>query len=154
MNAPAFNATGLRSLELAGSTFYLRDGLMELWLAVIVDALAGKDVEWMHRLRDDLRYQATIVFDGLLAARLDAHLITEERLHEFVELCRRVRTELSEGHFALGPLAARLGAERWDTEMAPRLVRVTDAVLWLADQADGADHTCCLPAQRREIIGD
>ncbi len=135
MNTPGFSATGLRSLELAGSAFYLRDGLMELWLAIIADALRAHDRPWMRRLRDDLSYQATLVFDGWLAARLDVHLTSPDRLSAFVVLCHDVRAALASGQFAVGPLAASVGADRWDADMAPRLIRVTDAVLWLVDQA-------------------
>ena len=132
MDAPTFNATGLRSLALGGSAFYLRDGLMELWLAVMVDALAGDSAEWVRRMQRDMREQATIVFDGLLTAELDAHMSSASRVERFVSECRDVRDRLASGTFSPGPLAARIGGARWDSEMPPRLVRVTDAVLWLA----------------------
>lgn len=135
MNAPAFHATGLRSLELSGTSFYLRDGLMEIWLALIVDSLGETQTDWLRRLRDDLRYQATIVFDGHLAARLDAHLCDPERIHTFVQLCRTVRSGLAGDAFVPGPLAARVGGARWQSDLSPRLLRVTDAVLWLTEQA-------------------
>lgn len=132
-----FDATGLRALELAGSTFYLRDGLMQVWLAVLADTLSDdtRPAAWKWRLEDDIRYQATIVFDGLLVANIDAHLTTVSRLREFVAICRDVRRQLDGPRFEAGSLAARVGAGRWDDRMAPRLVRVTDAVLWLAEQA-------------------
>ena len=140
MHGPAFNATGLRSLELGGTSFYLRDGLMEVWLAVVADTLAGTDTPWLQRLRDDLRYQATVVFDGWLAARLDPHLTSAERRRQFTELCHRLRAELDSGQFVKGPLASRVGSGRWNAAMAARLVRVTDAVLWLLHHAT---HASC-----------
>jgi hypothetical protein len=135
MSDPVFKPTGLRSLELAGSHFYLRDGLMEVWLALVVDELdrvpPHDRAPWMARMREDLHYQATIVFDGLLAARLDRHLDDEGKLRWFETLCRKLRSDLDAGAFTPGPFAARVGAGRWDEAMPQRLTRVTDAVLWL-----------------------
>lgn len=133
-----FDATGVRALELAGSAFYLRDGLMQVWLAVLADTLSDdvRPAAWKWRLEDDIRYQATLVFDGLLVANIDAHLTTPDRLTEFVAICRDVRGRLASDRFEAGPLARRVGSGRWDAGMAPRLVRVTDAVLWLAEQAE------------------
>ncbi len=137
-----FIPTGLRALEVQGSQFYLRDGLLEVWFAVMADALAADEqpAQWKWRLEDDLRYQATLVFDGLLSACLDGHLAPQSHLDAFVGLCRHVRHELSTGDFAAGPLATRVGSGRWNDGFALRLARVTDAFLWLVSlaQEDGS----------------
>ena len=126
----------VRALEIGGRAFYLRDGLMEVWLAVIVDKLAEEShpPAWKGRLARDLREQSTLVFDGLVSASLDAHLTTPERLEEFVRICHEVRTALASDDFRAGPTARVLGSGRWNDDMGRRLTRVTDAVLWLAAQ--------------------
>ncbi len=123
-------------MELRGSVFYLRDGLMQLWLALVADAIHMRPdaAPWLTHVEADLRYQATIVFNGLLAARLDGHLETDAHLAQFVDMCEGVRHALNADHFTPGPLAAEVGRDRWTDEMPARLVRVTDAVLWIARQ--------------------
>ncbi len=152
MSAPSFDAVGVRSVELGGRAFFQRDGLMELWFAVLADALAEDErpAAWKWHLEDDLTYQATLIYDGLLVASLDAHLATTDRIDELAALCRGVRGRLAEGDFSPGPLAQRVGRARWRDELGPRLVRVIDAFLWLADQAKAERGAAGRPARAPE----
>ena len=133
-----------RALELAGHTFYLRDGLLQVWLAVMADALAAdaQPAAWKWRLEDDFRYQATLRFDGLLAARLDPHLDgtgdgeRDARREAFVTLVRRVRAQVADPSLSLGPLAERLCGDRCRRSVRKRLARIADALLWMSRGTD------------------
>jgi hypothetical protein len=134
---------GLRKLELSGRSFYCRDGLLEIWLAVVADQLAANQLAgaaepWQAALREELALQARVKFNGLICAELDSHLGSVARVASFTALCRAVRARLLDQGFAPGALAMEIGGERWSPAMPARLVRIADAVLWLLHPAGEA----------------
>lgn len=142
---------GIRFTEYRGRGFFCRDGLLEVWLAIVVDELdgeAGLAPDWLARLRDDFRAQATVVFDGLMETRLDPHLTSEARRQRMVSLCHRVAQRLHQRHApgrhpGLGrenpmaeSLAARVGGRRWSRgDTIAGLSRINDSFIWLLEAA-------------------
>jgi hypothetical protein len=132
---------GLRQLELSGRSFYCRDGLLEIWLAVMADELAGAGEPWLTALRDELALLARVRFDGLMCAELDRHLGTAARVAAFGALCQAVRGRLLDHGFAPGALATEIGGARWSAAMPARVARIADAVLWLLQPNGGEMRT-------------
>jgi hypothetical protein len=130
--------SGMRWTEYRGRGFYCRDGLLEVWLAVVVDELDRQGhlgASSLRSLRDDFHAQASVVFDGLMETRLDSHLPDDASRLELVALCQRLAARLRGGERPAGPLAIRIGGERWARgETIAGLTRITAAFLWLLDE--------------------
>lgn len=126
----------MRWTEFRGRGFFCRDGLLEIWLALVVDELdrACDGGLELGALRDDFRAQAMVAFDGLMETRLDAHLAGERERRSLVAVCQRLRARLVQGERPSGPCADRVGGERWSRQdTLAGLARVAGAFLWLLD---------------------
>jgi hypothetical protein len=128
----------MRWTEYRGRGFFCRDGLLEVWLALVVDELDRRPPEsearWMSRLRDDFRTQATVAFDGIMETRLDPHLAGESQRRLLASLFEQLGARLARGERPEGPLAERVGGERWARrETLDGLSRIAGAFLWLLD---------------------
>ena len=131
---------GPRYTEYRGVGFWCRDGLLEVWLATVVDELdrmqrAKPLPPWLRRLRDDWRAQATIVYDGVVTCRLDDHVVDEHRRAELSELCRHIGELIhSADRQIAGTLTRRVAGTRWTrADTSARLERITGAFLWVLD---------------------
>lgn len=135
-------AVGLRWLELRGRGFWCRDGLLEVWLAMLVDEIDARSATpneanaWMAALREDWHAQATTVFDGVMTSSLDAHLSSHIQQQQLMQLCRNLREQLAAGNYRPAGLAHRVGAARWQqADIHSRLLRVADALLYLLGES-------------------
>ena len=131
--------SGMRWTEYQGRGFFTRDGLLEVWLAIVVDEIDRRPgrAAFMASLRDDFQAQATVVFDGIVETRLDPHLGCDGDRRALVALCRELRERLVSGDKPKGPLADRVAGSRWEREdTLAGLSRVAAAFLWLLDEAD------------------
>ena len=119
---------GMRWLGLDGIGFFSRDGLLALWLALLVDDVeAGSSEPWERGLAAEWRSQVTVCFDGVMTSELDAHLRDPTR-------CRRLRGEVERRVAEPGPLTRRIEGNRWGRPATwAGLGRVADAMLWLLD---------------------
>lgn len=139
----------MRWTEYRGRGFFCRDGLLELWLALVVDELdrrGGGEGAWAATLREDFRIQATVAFDGIMETRLDPHLPGESQRRSLASLFAQLRERLARGDGAPGPLARRVGGERWARhETAAGLARIAGAFLWLLEPAAPAPPSLMPP---------
>ena len=124
---------GLRGLALGDDRFFCRDGLLELWLAILVDRMGEGPLEpWQESLIAEWRSQATVRFSGVMTSELDRHLDGEDRISEVAQLCDEIRGELAGGVFEPGPLARRvMGFGVTADAMDAGLLRIADSMLWL-----------------------
>lgn len=124
----------VRWTEFRGRGFWSRDGLLELWLALLVDELDRQEAAgWKKRMRDDWLTQATIVFDGVMSAQLDDHIDDDAKRLEAIGLCRRLRCAL-EAPLPPGQHAERVAGERLSREdTLAGLCRLADAFVWLLE---------------------
>jgi len=139
------SSTGLRGLSLGGDRFFCRDGLLEVWLAMLVDRMSrGTTPAWQRGLLDEWRSQATVRFDGVMTAELDPYFSdgaadggspsSAERRAELTRICREVRAEIERGALTPGPLTRRvLGYGYLGEDERPSLLRIADSMLWLLE---------------------
>jgi hypothetical protein len=132
--------------EYRGTGFWCRDGLLEVWLATLVDTLdtranwggADGNNRWLKQLRDQWYDQATITGCDT-SARLDDHVADEPRRRTLLALCHGARERIAFDVRPLkGSLAWRVGARvaLWQREgSARRLLRMADSFIWLLDDA-------------------
>ena len=144
------SALGLRGLALGDDRFFCRDGLLEVWLALLVDRMAEQALEaWQESLVAEWRSQATVRFSGVMTSQHDPYVDRRARIDELATVCLELRGALAEGRLVPGPLARRvlrfgvLGLANEDldrilragTETHAGLVRVADSMLWLLGRA-------------------
>ena len=143
--AVASEADGVRWTEFRGRGFWSRDGLLEVWLAVLVDELDRRvdGAPWMKSMRDAWLASANVSFNGLVSTELDAHIDSEAKREVAIALCRDVRRRLDKEGADPGSMAAafgtharRVGGTRWQRrDTAKGLLRVADSFLWLLEDA-------------------
>jgi hypothetical protein len=135
---------GVRWTAFRGLGFWSRDGLLQIWLALLVDDLddpPSSSTAWLQALCDDWRLLASIRFNGLIESQLDDHIDDEPKRREAIVFCRRVRARIAEqtSHGASwgGPLARQVGGSRLGREDTQRgLLRTADAFLWLLERGE------------------
>jgi len=129
-------------IEYRGQGFWCRDGLLEVWFAMLVDEIdasaadAGAD---LGAARECLYEHATIRFSGEKKAALDPVLASRARYGHMVSLVRRLRDRVAAGtgEPARGSLAHRIGGGLWQQPQWPaRVLRVADSFLWLLEQPE------------------
>ncbi len=125
----------VRFTEYRGRGFWSRDGLLELWLALLVDELDRQQASgWKKRMRDDWLAQATIVFDGVMAAQLDDHIDDDAKRIEAIGLFKRLRDDLAAAPLPEKGHVARVAGARLAREDTRRgLCRLADAFVWLLE---------------------
>jgi hypothetical protein len=127
----------MRWTEFRGTGFWSRDGLVEIWLAALVDEIdrsGSTPSDWLVAMRNDWLSQASVTFDGLMESRLDDHIDGERKCHHAIALCRSVRDQLQRGQRPDGPQARRIGGPRLQRDDAPEgLMRVAGSFLWLLE---------------------
>jgi hypothetical protein len=135
--------SGLRKLGLDGRSFFCRDGLLEIWYAVVVDALEATEpsADWQLALAAEWRSQATVRFAGVMTAELDRYVRAPKPRATLAALCRRLRDDLEGEALPPGPLTRRVSKDRWaDDETRHGLLRIANAMLWLlGDDAGSRD---------------
>lgn len=126
----------VRWTEFRGRGFWSRDGLLQVWLAVLVDELDRRAVNgWQKHMRDDWLFTAGVSFNGLVSTQLDDHINSDDKRMITIALCRDVRTKLDSELDVAGAHTARIGGSRLAREDTPRgLLRVADSFLWLLEQ--------------------
>jgi len=128
---------GTRWTEFRGQGFWSRDGLLQLWLALLVDEIDRRGTTgWLRAMRDDWLSQARISFEGLMSSQLDEHIDSEPRRQEAVALCRDVQQRLSRSELdaTIGLHARQIGGQRWQHEgTVAGLGRVAGSFVWLLD---------------------
>jgi hypothetical protein len=124
---------GLRALALGDDRFFCRDGLLEVWLAMIVDRMSERPLAaWQQSLTSEWRSQVTVRFSGMMTAELDPYIDRDERRRVLVDVCVELRDELDRGKHEPGPLARRvLAFSTIGLERGAGLLRVADSMLWL-----------------------
>lgn len=137
--------TGLRGLALGDDRFFCRDGLLEVWLAILVDRISEEPMAaWQRGLAAEWRSQATVRFDGVMMAELDRHVDRAERAEALARICLELRGAIVDGRLEPGPLARRVmglgGAELRLDERRDGLVRVADSMLWLLGRQPTGDR--------------
>jgi hypothetical protein len=128
-------------IEYRGQGFWCRDGLLEVWLAMLVDEIdhadAHPDLADLGAARECLYQHATIQFSGEKKAALDGVLQGELRCGHMVSLGRRLRDRVAAGSGEPpdGSLARRIGGALWQQREWPtRVLRVADSFLWLLER--------------------
>jgi hypothetical protein len=146
---PAVAPLGTSWTEYRGRGFWCRDGLLEVWLATLVDALDARaswggaqgSNRWLKLLRDHWYDHATIGAGCDTSARLDDHLADEPRRHTLLALCHAARERIAFDDRPLrSSLTWRVGerVELWQREGSTRrMLRVADSFIWLLDDAVG-----------------
>jgi hypothetical protein len=129
--------------EYRGQGFWCRDGMAEVWLALMVDDLdlrARRDgpwqERWARRLRDQWYEQVTVIYRGLVASSLDDHLDSEGRREAIVGAMqeRRERTAAGQDRPSPRSVARMVGGAVFERERATeQILRVADSFLWLLD---------------------
>lgn len=129
-------------IEFRGQGFWCRDGLLEVWLAMLVDEIdrtqRGDDALRMGTLRDCLYQHATIRFSGSKEAVLDPTLAGEGLCDRVLAVSRELRRRIARGEAepAPGTLARRIGGALWAQDGWPsRLLRVADSFVWIIEVA-------------------
>jgi hypothetical protein len=128
-------------IEFRGQGFWCRDGLLEVWLAMLVDEIdaTAADAQGgdLRAARECLYEHATITFSGDKRAQLDTVLPSDTRCRHMVSLGRRLRDRVAAGDAEprQGSLARRIGGGLWQQHEWPRRVlRVADSFLWLLER--------------------
>lgn len=143
-------APGLRGLALGADRFFCRDGLLEVWLATLVDRMSQESrAPWQESLIEEWRSQATVGFSGVMTSQLDRYVDREERRDELTRICVELRGALAAGQLEPGPLTRRVlglrarpavdGSDEHpaDGSLEPHgdrgagLLRVADSMIWL-----------------------
>ncbi len=129
--------------EYRGQGFWCRDGMAEVWLALMVDELderARQDTTWEDRWARQLRHQwyeqVTVIYRGLVASSLDDHLTIEPRRRAIVSLMRELRDRIASGDGLPSPrsVARMVGGAVFERDRGTeQILRVADSFLWLLD---------------------
>ncbi len=129
--------------EYRGQGFWCRDGMLEVWLALLVDELdtqapAGgtEQDRWLRVLRDQWYQQVTVIYRGLVGSSLDEHLTTEARRRVIVGVVRQLRDRTAAGETLPQPgsVARLVGGAVFERDGATaQILRVADSFLWLLD---------------------
>jgi hypothetical protein len=135
-------------IEYRGQGFWCRDGLLEVWLAMLVDEIDSNATDAtggdLRAARECLYEHATIRFSGEKKAALDAVLPSGARCRHMVSLGRRLRDRVAAGtgEPLRGSLARRIGGALWQQPQWPaRVLRVADSFLWLLEQPEQTQGT-------------
>jgi hypothetical protein len=121
----------MSGIACRGRAFWCRDGLLELWLALLCDEIDSRAEPQLGGLRALLHDGASVRFDGLRQVSLDP--LSDARLDDLAALCRTARTRVR-AEPPRGTLSLRLARGRWgDPAVAAGLERVADSLLWLLE---------------------
>ncbi|MBW2453844.1 MAG: hypothetical protein JRI68_05015 [Deltaproteobacteria bacterium] len=133
--------------EYRGQGFWCRDGMVEVWLALLVDELderggeaGGELPRWLLRLREQWIEQVSVIYRGLVSSSLDDWVSNEGRRQELVGLIRPLRERLASGAVtpAPGSVARAVGGAVFERDRATeQILRVADSFLWLLDGSLG-----------------
>jgi hypothetical protein len=135
--------------EYRGQGFWCRDGMVEVWLAMLVDELDDSEGQgsghprWLLRLREQWIEQISVIYQGLVCSSLD-HLVSDEkRRQQLVDLIRPLRERLAMGKVAPAPgsVARAVGGAVFERDrFDEQILRVADAFLWLLEGSLAADE--------------
>jgi len=147
--------------EFRGQGFWCRDGMVEVWLALLVDELdqrageAGGDLPaWLGRLRAQWLEQVSVIYRGLVSSSLDDLVSDEARRQELVDLMRVLRDRIAGGAHTAAPgsVARAVGGAVFERErFDDQILRVADSFLWLLETGDGAEAE---PPGQRLLTGE
>jgi hypothetical protein len=82
--------------EYRGNGFWSRDGLLEMWLEALADAVPDDAPPWLLDAREYWRNQARVGYMGCVSADLDAIVSTEERLATVLNVVRVANERLAQ----------------------------------------------------------
>jgi hypothetical protein len=124
----------MSGIAYRGRVFWCRDGLLELWLALLCEEIDAQAATHLRALRALLYDGASVQFNGLRQVDLDPQTTDDDARRELVDLCRTARARLRTAP-PRGALAHRLARGRWgDPAMAAGLERVADSLVWLLEE--------------------
>lgn len=134
--------------EYRGQGFWCRDGMVEVWLALLVDELdeqmrhgGARHPRWLRGLREQWLEQVSVIYRGLVSSSLDDHVSNEGRRQELLGLIRPLRERLASGAVtpAPGSVARAVGGAVFERDRAvDQILRIADSFLWLLDGSLGA----------------
>ncbi len=129
--------------EYRGQGFWCRDGMVEVWLALLVDELderggdaSGELPPWLLQLREQWIEQVSVIYRGLVSSSLDDWVSNDKRQQELVDLIRPLRARLARGAVrpVAGSMARRVGGAVFERDRATdQLLRIADSFLWLLE---------------------